>query len=264
MLPSYDGKLAAKPVLDKAIAAGGWSITPSLIGNEPLWCEVGRLDSDGHALGSRLAERVRDAVEEIVRAVLRLTQSGRSVRIVTDHGWLLLPGGLPKAELSTGLTTPAGKANRVALLKEGAPSTYTRVPWSWDKATSYATAPGICAFFAGTEYAHGGVSPQECILPVIDVAASAAAPSISLGITWRRLIAKVRAEGAAGLMADIRLGTETSGPSALPKGPKPLDDGGEVNLLIDDLHEGKDVCVVLYRADAPGDVVAKQVTRAGG
>jgi hypothetical protein len=50
----------------------------------------------------------------------------------------------------------------------------------------------------------------------------------------------------------------------VPKGAKALDDGGEVNLLIDDLHEGKEVCAVLYRPEAPNDVVAKLITRAGG
>lgn len=265
MLPSYGGKAARKDVLDRAISAGGWALgQTTLVGDEALWTEVGRLDEEGHSLGARLAGRIEEGVEEIARTALRLAKSGRRVRIVTDHGWLLLPGGLPRADLAPGMVAPAGKANRVALLKEGAPSTLTRLPWSWDRAVSYATAPGICAFFAGNEYAHGGVSPQECVLPVLDVAAEAGARQITLTVTWKRLIAKVRAEGGSGLMADIWIGSETSCPSALPKGAKALDDGGEVNLLVDDLHEGKEVCAVLYRADAPGEVIAKLPTRVGG
>jgi len=183
---------------------------------------------------------------------------------VTDHGWLLLPGGLPQAELAAGLVAPSGKANRVALLKEGAPSGYPRLPWSWDVAVLLATPNGARAFYAGTEYAHGGVSPQECVLPVLDVTAEGAAPAVALTARWRKLMVKVHAEGGAGLMADVRLGAETSGASVLVTGPRALDDAGEANLGVDMDHEGQTVCVVVYRAGAPKEVLAKLVTKAGG
>ena len=72
---------------------------------------------------------------------------GRRVRIVTDHGWLLMPGGLPQAELVAGLTVAGGKGHRVATLKEGAPTSYPRLPWSWDKGVLLATATGARAFY---------------------------------------------------------------------------------------------------------------------
>ena len=51
-----------------------------------------------------------------------------------------------------------------------------------------ATPPGARAFYNGTEYAHGGVSPQECVLPVIDVTADGMPPSpLSINATWQRL-----------------------------------------------------------------------------
>ena len=37
---------------------------------------------------------------------------------MTDHGWLLLPGGLPKTQLNEGLTET--RWGRCALIKEGA------------------------------------------------------------------------------------------------------------------------------------------------
>ena len=37
--------------------------------------------------------------------------------IVTDHGWLLMPGGLPHAALDVGLVEPNGKRTRCALVK---------------------------------------------------------------------------------------------------------------------------------------------------
>ena len=64
------------------------------------------------------------------------------MRIVTDHGWLLMPGGLPQAQLVAGLTVEGGKGHRVATLKEGAPTTYPRLPWSWDNGVLLATATG--------------------------------------------------------------------------------------------------------------------------
>lgn len=263
LLPAFGGKAATKPVLEKAIETAGWSCSENLLPDVAIWREVGRFDAEGHALGSRLAERVGEGIEEIAGIVLRLARAGRRVRVVTDHGWLLMPGGLPHAQLAPGLAMPSGKANRVAMLKQGAPTTYTRLPWSWDPAVTLATPPGVRAFYSGTEYAHGGVSPEECVLPMLDVTAEIAAPKLAVSVHWRGLMAKVRAEGGVGLMADIRVGLDTDGPSALVKPPKALDDAGEVNLGIDDAYEGKPLCVVLYRAETPDDVVVKLSTKAG-
>jgi hypothetical protein len=264
MAPSYEGKPVVKPVLTKAIESVGWSCAASLLPDVPLWQETGRFDEEGHALGARLAERVDDGLREVAESALKLVQQGRRVRIVTDHGWLLMPDGLPSAALSAGLVEPSGKANRVALLKEGAPSSYPRVPWSWDTSIQFATPPGVRAFYNGTEYAHGGISPQECILPVLDVIAEGTAKPITLTARWRNLVVRVKVEGAEGLMVDVRLGTDTSGATALIKGPKELDDAGEANLGIDSNCEGQTVCVVAYQPSTPRDVLAKLVTKAGG
>ena len=51
--------------------------------------------TEGHKLGARLAGQIADGVAEIAEIVLRLARQGRRVRVVTDHGWLLMPGGLP-------------------------------------------------------------------------------------------------------------------------------------------------------------------------
>jgi hypothetical protein len=264
MLPTFDEKPAAKPVLVRAMEAAGWSCSATLLPQQPCWQETGHFDEEGHALGSKLAERVRDALDGVADEVMKLAQQGRRVRIITDHGWLLMPEGLPPTPLTAGLTEPSGKGNRVALLKDGATTTCPRVSWSWDEAVQFATPPGVGVFYSGTEYAHGGISPQECVLPVIDVAAEASAKSIELSIKWRNLMLKVKVEGGAGLLADVRLGADTSGQSALIKGPKTLDDAGEANLGIDTDYEGHEVCVVIVRPDNPDNVVAKLVTKAGG
>lgn len=264
LTPAVDGKPVTKPLLSKAIEGAGWAVTETLLGSTPVWLEVGRFDEEGHSLGARLAERVSDGVAEIVEVVLRLARQGRRVRIVTDHGWLLMPGGLLFAELHAGLTAPNARGNRVATLKEGASTTYARLPWSWNQSVLLATAPGARAFYKGTEYAHGGVSPQECVLPVIDVTAEGEAPAVSISASWQRLRLRVEVTGGAGMMLDLRLASDPYGPSLLGKGARDLDDAGQVNVLVSDEHVGKDVCVVVHPPGASSDVRAKLNTRIEG
>ncbi|NGM24331.1 BREX-1 system phosphatase PglZ type B [Roseomonas stagni] len=264
LAPAYQGKATTKPVLNKAVEAAGWACAPGLLSDAPLWVEGRSIDEAGEANGTNLVALARDILADIAETALRHAREGRQVRIVTDHGFLLMPQGLPHAELTPGLAEPAGKARRVVLLKEGAKTSYPRLPWSWNGGVLMATATGARAFYNGVEYAHGGVSPQECVLPVLDVTAEGSAPRVAITARWRGLMLKVRAEGGAGLMADVRVGGDATGPGALVTGPKTLDDAGEANLGVDLDHEGQTVCVVLYRPDAPADVVAKLVTKAGG
>jgi hypothetical protein len=258
LIPSYQGKPAQKPVLLKAIEVAGWSTSESLLSEEPLWREIGRFDERGHALGADLAAQARDLLNEVAEISFRLARRGRRVRLVTDHGWLLMPGGLPQAELVAGLTVTGGKGHRVATLKEGAPTTYPQLPWSWDIGVLLATAPGARAFFAGVEYAHGGVSLQECILPVLDITAEPEAVPVVINPTWQRLRLKVEVQGGTGLMFDVRLGRDISGESILPKGARQLDDLGQVGVLIPDEYEGKEICLVVHPPNAPQDVRARQ------
>jgi hypothetical protein len=264
LAPASEGKPVTKPILTKAITAAGWATTNNLLGDEPVWLEIGRFDDEGHSLGARLAERIEDGVAEIAEIVMRLARLGRRVRIVTDHGWLLMPGGIPHADLPSAMTMPSARGNRVALLKDGAPTTFTRLPWSWNNAILLATPPGARAFYNGTEYAHGGVSPQECVLPVIDVTADAVAPALSIKATWQRLRLRIEVTGGAGMMFDMRLASDVFGPSLLSKGPRPLDDAGLVNVLVSDEHVGKEVFLVIHPPGMPSDVRTKQTTMIEG
>ncbi len=264
LAPGFEGKPVTKPILTKAIAAAGWAVTETLLSAEPYWLEVGRFDDEGHTLGARLAERIDDGVAEIAEIVMRLARNGRRVRIVTDHGWLLMPGGLPHAELPAGMTVPNARGNRVALLKDGAPTTYMRLPWSWDSTVILASPPGARAFYNGTEYAHGGVSPQECVLPVIDVTAAGAVAPLTIKATWNRLRLRIEVTGGAGMMFDMRDATDAYGPSLLPKGSRALDDAGQVNVLVSDEYVGLEVYLVIHPPNAPSDMRAKLTTRIEG
>ena len=79
----------------------------------------------------------------------------------------VLPGGLPKTDLPIHVSVV--RKGRCALLKSGVKVDQCVVPWHWNAAALVATAAGIACFEAGKEYEHGGVSPQECITPVVDV-----------------------------------------------------------------------------------------------
>jgi hypothetical protein len=222
--------------------------------------ETGHIDKDGHSLQGRLPDQFPAALHPIVAEILSLTRAGRRVRIITDLGWLLMPGGLPLARLGTGLTET--KWSRCALVKDGAASPVRQVPWSWNKMVPVATAPGAHVFWAG-DYAHGGISPQECVLPELCVAPMRSGRHAAIvDLEWRGLRLRVCADGGDGLMADLRLGADGEGASIADR-PRQLDADGNTSLLVpDDLLEGKPALVTLR--DQEEKLVASKPTVVGG
>jgi hypothetical protein len=263
LLPlTEDGKGVTKQLLFKGMEDAGWETEDSFLTDRKLWTEAGHFDEEGHALGARLADRVGSGVRDIADRALQLLRSGRRIRIVTDHGWLLVPGGLPQAALDPGLVEPQGKRSRCALVKLAAQTSYLQVPWTWNNAVFVATASGARAFFARQEYAHGGISPQECILPVIDASAGVAARQVSIArAAWEGLRLRVEVPGGADLHTDVRLGAETSGASLI-KGGRVLDENGRTSVLISDLYEGQQACLVVLNDD--GTILAHRPLTVGG
>ncbi|WPZ34041.1 BREX-1 system phosphatase PglZ type B [Thalassobaculum sp. OXR-137] len=258
---SPEGKPATKPVLFKLMEAQGWETDSALLPDAKLWAETGRFDEEGHALGARLAERLSAGIRDAADRILQLVRSGRSLHIVTDHGWLLMPGGLPHAALDVGLVEPNGKRTRCAMVKAQAETSYLQVPWSWNPQVSVATATGARSFYASYEYAHGGVSPQECILPVLKVANDGARRAVTIGQTrWEGLRLRVEVTGGADLRVDLRLGSETSGPT-LVKGDRVLDEHGRTSFLVSDEHEREAACLVVL--DDDGRVLAHRTLTVG-
>ena len=258
---SPDERPATKSVLFKLMEAHGWETGTALLPDSKLWAETGRFDEEGHALGARLAERLASGVQDAADRVLQLVRAGRSVRIVTDHGWLLMPGGLPHAALDVGLVEPNGKRTRCALVKLQAQTSYLQIPWTWNADVSVATATGARSFYAGYEYAHGGVSPQECILPVLDVSSTGVRQEVSIAqARWEGLRLRVEVGGGADLHVDLRLGSETSGASLI-KGGRVLDERGRTSFLVSDEHERKAACLVVL--DDDGCVLAHRTLTIG-
>jgi len=258
---SADGRRVVQSVLLRELGALGWRTEMTLVPSDRCWIEAGHFDKDGHGQQSRMADHVSADLSAVAAEALRLVQTGRRLRIATDHGWLLLPGGLPAASLPSGLTET--RWLRCAVVKEGAASSATQLPWTWNPAVHIATAPGIHVFREGAEYAHGGISPQECIVPELMVMPIAAARRVTIEtVEWDGMRLRVRADGGDGLSADLRLGADGEGPSIADR-PRQLDADGRTSLLVrDDMLIGRPA--VLELREAGGQVVASRTTVVGG
>ena len=227
------------------------------------WTECGALDTTGHNLGWKLALRVPDEVKEIAGRVRALLGAGwQEVRVVSDHGWLLLPNGLPKADLPEHLTED--RKGRCARLKDSAYTTQQTVPWHWDKDVRIATPPGVCCYIAGQEYEHGGLSPQECITPVLTIRSAApTGPAATLAnVRWTGLRCRIQVSGGSqSMMVDVRTKPADAATSVVSS-PKSVDAGGQVSLVVpDDAHAGGAAVVVLLGPD--GNVLAQWPTVVG-
>ncbi len=229
------------------------------------WTEAGDLDHYGHEHGLRLARDLDMQLDQVVERVGELSDAGwKRVRIVTDHGWLLMPGGLPKSELAKHQTET--RWGRCAVLKDSAHGTPLTFGWDWCKAVQVAYAPGVSSFIAGADYAHGGISLQECLVPVLQldcVSAAGSATTVTIkSVTWKGLRCAVVLEGAVtGLRVDIRTKAALTS-SSLASADKPVD-GGKASLAVaDDEHMGAAAVVVVLGTD--GEVLQKQATTVGG
>ena len=228
------------------------------------WTEYGEFDKLGHDLQAKLASRIEDQLELVLERVQSLLDAGwKRVRVVTDHGWLLVPGGMQKVQLPKYLAE--SRWSRCASIKD---SSHVEVPvagWSWNPQERFAYAPGVHCFVAGQEYAHGGASLQECLVPVLTFVATGAPAGVVVTVSevqWVGLRCRVTVEPATdGLLADLRTKPNVAGSSITD--PKALDADGKTALLVaDDSLEGTTVSLVIV--DATGRVVSKEATTVGG
>lgn len=217
------------------------------------WTETGEIDHKGHDLGPRLAHEISDEVQRIARRVRDLLEAGWStVTVVTDHGWLLLPSGLPKNE-ALPVAATVGKKGRCARVKDGASVDVPTVPWHWDKDVRIALAPGISCFEANQAYEHGGVSPQECFVPRLVVTTSATTPPSRAEITsikWRGLTLVVEfSDLPDGAKVDLRRNAGEAG-SSIADLARVTGGSGKVILLVEDEDlEGERAQLVVVASD---------------
>ena len=266
-----DGKPLSAHNFRKLLAEHGFQVLDKHETGEPAgqaWVECGDLDHFGHEHGLLLAKDMANQLSRIVERLRELNDAGWTrFRIVTDHGWLLVPGGLPKTALSKFET--ATRWGRCAVLKDSAHGTPLTFGWDWCQDVQIAYAPGISSFIAGADYAHGGLTLQECLVPVLDVVAQAASASSAASaltadivkITWSGLRCKIEvASDVAGLRVDIRTKAALA-ESSLVAQVKALGSGKVSLAVADDSSEGMAAFVVVL--DAAGNVVQKQPTTIG-
>ena len=227
------------------------------------WMETGEIDKLGHSLDSGLARQIDSEIDAVADRVDALLAAGwRRARVVTDHGWLLLAGGLPKVDLPPSLVETKW-ARCAAVRGESEPDVPT-YPWYWDPLRRIASPPGIGAFRAGTEYAHGGVSLQECVVPdlIAERETTGAAARIT-SVDWRGMRCRVAIEtGAQGVRVDLRLNRKQRD-SSIVETVRAVDDAGGASLVVpDDEHEGAAALVVVL--DEAGRVLDDRPTTVGG
>ncbi len=263
------GKNLKTQAFRNLVADLGWPwLEPTSTGDPTgaAWTETGTFDHDGHTQGARLAWRMEEDLRAVGLRVRDLLHAGwqRAV-LITDHGWLLLPGGLPKVDLPAHLTQ--SRWPRCAVPQPGAHHGFEELPWFWGGGHSVVCAPGVSAFKSGIEYAHGGLTLQEALTPMLTVTAGqrAAQPIEIASIEWKGMRLRVQLKGGfSGTVLDIRTKPADAGSSVLDSERRlqpPGDDGAAALLVTDDEFEGAAAVLVVIR---DGAVVAKQPVTIGG
>ena len=251
----------------KLLEQAGWEV----LGNDEVgdpagsaWTVCGDLDHYGHEHGLKLAKEVPNQLAHITERVLELLDAGwKTVRIVTDHGWLLVPGGLPKVELSQ--FEAETRWGRCAVLKDSSKGTPLTFGWDWCNEVQIAMAPGISSFIAGSDYSHGGLSLQESLVPVIEIKNQRPATkkkTVSIkNVSWMGLRCHIEVEPIQeGLVADIRTKVAAAD-STVAASPKGIEQGRASLAVPDDDLMGAAAIVVIL--DNAGNVVQKQNTTIG-
>lgn len=263
---SYRGSKVTAEVLRRALREAGFeTLQGSDLGDgSAAWTEYGNFDSLGHSQGWRLTQHLAQELDLLAERIETLLGAGfTEVQVVTDHGWLLLPGGLDKLELPQHLTD--ARKGRCARLKPGVTTDQPTVPWRFDPQVQIAVAPGLGVYVSGQDYEHGGLSLQECVLPVLKVtkAVSTAQAELVLKVRWAGLRCRLDVTQApAGAVADLRI-RAADATSSVAQAAKTLDAQGKASLVVpDETREGDAVHVVILSQG--GQLLAQQTTTVGG
>ena len=202
-------------------------------------------------------QRIATRIEDLLAA------GWKRVTVVTDHGWLLVPGGLPKNEdLPVAVTDT--KKGRCARVKPGADPLVPTVPWHWDCDVRIAVAPGISCFEANQTYEHGGVSPQECVVPRLIVSSGEGhtAGAVVTSMKWRGLTLVVEFSGLPdGATIDLRASAGDAESSIADMARVTGGEGKVILLVGDEDLEGERAHLVLVGVD--GSLLLQRETTVG-
>jgi len=228
-----------------------------------FWQEIGDIDTKGHEEQGDMVKRIDELFDQVKEALNVAFERGvKRIKIVTDHGWLLMPGGLPKTQLNAGLTET--RWGRCALIKEGATTDLLHLPWRWNPSVFIAYAPGISFFKANEEYAHGGISLHECLVPTMiienpNVLHIEAEVKV---VKWVNLKCTIQTSDVTDdYSIDIRTKYNDAKTSIVLSKNKLLR-GNTVTLMVDDSAEHQAATIVLLNADER--ILDKKPTTVGG
>jgi hypothetical protein len=217
------------------------------------WTETGSLDKRGHNDGIKAARSMAQEVQDVCVRVAQLLSAGwTEILLITDHGWLLVPGGLPKVNLAQCLVEH--RWGRCAAVKSSSSTDLPVMPWYWNPSVSIATPPGAGCFRAGIEYTHGGISLQEMIVPRFRVAAGrdAVGQARIAQVKWVGLRCRVSIERASPLLkVDVRARPADAKSSKIEgQTPRHIGADGTASVPVEnDREEGSAAVVVLLQAD---------------
>ncbi|MCH7553512.1 MAG: BREX-1 system phosphatase PglZ type B, partial [Chloroflexi bacterium] len=252
-----------------ALKETGWQVLGPDETGDPTgsaWTEAGTLDKRGHDEGWKLARSVESEVRDLASRIGALLKAGwTEIIVVTDHGWLLVPGGLPKVELKAFLAEH--RWGRCAALKADANTDTQTYRWHWNPDVTIASPPGAGCFRASMDYSHGGVSLQEMVIPVVRVkpAQSVGGSARLLEAKWTGARCRVSVGGeCAGVRVDIRSSLSDPSSSLLTDGQsrETTPEGKATVFLEDDSNIGKSADIVLM--DSTGQVIHSLSTTLGG
>ena len=262
------GQLLTQDRFVTALKACGWQFLGSDETGDPsgsAWTEAGALDKRGHTEGWKLARSVEAEVRDLVSRIGALLKAGwTEVIVVTDHGWLLVPGGLPKVELKLFLAET--RWGRCAALKSEAKTNVLAFKWHWNPEVMMASPPGAGCFRASMEYSHGGVSLQEMVTPVLRVktARSTGGSARLLEAKWTGAKCRVSVGGdCLGVRVDIRTSQSDPKTSLLAdKQAREITLDGKVTVFLEnDADIGRKAEIVL--SDSNGQVIDSLSTTLG-
>jgi hypothetical protein len=271
------GRPLTTAVLHDLLRREGWAVLDgpdAWDGKARGWHEYCSIDHEAHHVGVGIAGQLDSLVRIISDRIAELLAAGwRRVFVVTDHGWLLMPGKLPKTELHSVLA--ADKWGRCASLKPGVDVPQRSYPWHWNAQHPYVLASGVSCFKDGQFYSHGGLSLQECLTLSLEASGAAGAKDAAAvwisRITWTRLRCAAAIEGGReGMSLDIRTSPDSPKTSAAEK-PVPFErkpkDGSdaslEASLSFDDSRVRRDSKLYLVVLDESGEVVSLRPTTQG-
>ena len=215
------------------------------------WMEIGDIDKKGHQEQSDMFKRIPSLLQELKETINNITEKGiTKITIVTDHGWLLLPNGLPSEKLHKDLSET--RWGRCAEMKTGATTDNLQLPWTWNPNEYIAYASGISFFKKNEEYAHGGISIHECMTPLITITSEKAVTTEKAVIEdykWVGMRVLISTHGTIGnnFNIDVRLKREDANSSIKIGSVKQKD--ADWKMMADGDYEGQAGYIVLLDSD---------------